>query len=378
MKRLAIVLTHPIQYYSPVFQRLAKYVSLKVFYTKGKLSGHYDPGFQQQVEWDIPLMEGYNFEFLNNTSGSLQRKGFFGVDNEDAIEIITAFKPTTILVYGWAYKSHLKILMHFHGKIKVLFRGDSTAMQRLPWYRAIAKKAVLRWVYKHVDIALHVGSQNKVYFLKYGMKEAQLVFAPHAVDNARFRSCRHPEAMALRRALGILDQELLVLFAGKLTDIKDPLGLLKTFCDISPRNAHLLFVGSGHLEEQLKSKASNCTSKVHFLPFQNQQYMPVIYQSCDLFCMPTRPPGESWGLAINEAMAARKAILCSSIVGAASDLVTRENGRIFKCGDYKQLKSDLVELISDKARLTALGDQSSKIIADWSFEKQIKIILAHV
>ncbi len=378
MKRLAIVLTHPIQYYSPVFQRLAKYVSLKVFYTKGNSSGHYDPGFRQQVEWDIPLLEGYNFEFLNNTAGSSESKGFFGVDNPDAIQKITAFKPTTILVYGWAYKSHLKILMHFHGKTKVLFRGDSTAMQRLPWYRAIAKKAVLRWVYKHVDIALYVGSQNKLYFQKYGMKEAQLVFAPHAIDNARFRSCRHAEAMALRRALAIRDQELLILFAGKLTDIKNPLILLKAFCDISPRNAHLLFVGSGHLEEQLKSNASDCMSKVHFLPFQNQQYMPVIYQSCDLFCMPTRPPGESWGLAINEAMAARKAILCSSMVGAASDLVTHENGRIFKCGDSKQLKSSLVELISDKARLSALGDQSSKIIADWSFEKQIEIILAHV
>jgi glycosyltransferase involved in cell wall biosynthesis len=358
---------------------MAKYVSLKVFYTKGESSGHYDPGFQQQIEWDIPLLEGYDFEFLNNTSRSSGSQGFFGVDNnQDAIQKITAFKPTAILVYGWANKSHLKILMHFHGKIKVLFRGDSTLLQRLPWYKAIMKRELLRWVYKHVNTALYVGSHNKGYFLKYGLKEAQLAFAPHAVDNARFKSCRIPEAMALRQSFGVREEEILILFAGKLTNIKNPLLLLNAFADINPRNAHLLFVGNGHLEQQLRCNASDVASKVHFLPFQNQRFMPVIYQSCDLFCMPSRSPGESWGLAISEAMAAGKAILSSSMVGAAADLVTRENGRIFKSGDYKQLKSNLVTLISDKNKLKVLGDHSSRIIADWSFERQIKMILAHV
>lgn len=36
MNKLAIIVTHPIQYYVPVFRLLAKQCELKVFYTWGK------------------------------------------------------------------------------------------------------------------------------------------------------------------------------------------------------------------------------------------------------------------------------------------------------------------------------------------------------
>ena len=52
MTKLAIITTHPIQYYAPIFKLLAKELALKVFYTAGDLSlDKYDPGFQQKIEW---------------------------------------------------------------------------------------------------------------------------------------------------------------------------------------------------------------------------------------------------------------------------------------------------------------------------------------
>ena len=36
-KKLAIIITRPIQYYAPIFQLLAKKLALKVFYTAGDL-----------------------------------------------------------------------------------------------------------------------------------------------------------------------------------------------------------------------------------------------------------------------------------------------------------------------------------------------------
>jgi glycosyltransferase involved in cell wall biosynthesis len=378
MKRLAIVITHPIQYYSPVFQQLAKRVTLKVFYTMGHLNNNYDTGFQQEIKWDIPLLQGYDFEFLNNVSCAPGSHWFFGVDNRDAIKQIKDFEPTAILVYGWAYKSHLKILKYFHGSIRILFRGDSTLLHKLPRYKATIKKKLLSWIYKHVDTAFYVGSQNKKYFLEFGLKESQLVFVPHAVDNDRFKADRSQETITLRRSFQIRDHEVLVLFTGKLQHIKDPLVLLRAFCDLEPANAHLLFVGSGHLEQELKFAAINHLSKVHFIPFQNQSYMPVVYQSCDLFCMPTTAPGESWGLAINEAMAAGKAILSSNMVGAATDLVTAMNGETFEYGNSEDLKSKLTRLIASKCKLKDLGEQSTTIIEDWTIESQVEKILANV
>ena len=53
-------------------------------------------------------------------------------------------------------------------------------------YKAFARALFLKRIYKHVDYALYVGKNNKEYFLQYGLKERQLIFAPHAIDNSRF------------------------------------------------------------------------------------------------------------------------------------------------------------------------------------------------
>ncbi|MNT42804.1 UDP-D-galactose:(glucosyl)lipopolysaccharide-1,6-D-galactosyltransferase [compost metagenome] len=104
--------------------------------------------------------------------------------------------------------------------------------------------------------------------------------------------------------------------------------------------------------------------------------MPVVYQACDLFCLPSQGPGETWGLAVNEAMAAGKAVLVSDKVGCAADLVKPMiNGAIFKSGDLADLKQKLKTLTENKTKLAQMGLASHQIIQDWSFEKQVKAIV---
>ena len=66
MYKLAIITTHPIQYYAPVFKHITDSgIYCKVFYTwgEGGLQGKYDPNFGKTIEWDIPLLEGYGYAF---------------------------------------------------------------------------------------------------------------------------------------------------------------------------------------------------------------------------------------------------------------------------------------------------------------------------
>lgn len=131
MKRLAIITTHPIQYNAPVFKLLAanQKLILKVFYTLGKPSADVvDKGFGKKIAWDIPLLEGYEYQFLHNTSKNPGTSYFKGVINPTIIQDIERFDPTAILVYGWSFDSHLKVLKHFKNKVSVYFRGDSTLL----------------------------------------------------------------------------------------------------------------------------------------------------------------------------------------------------------------------------------------------------------
>src|ERR1700761_4618195 len=189
MKKLAIVTTHPIQYYAPVFQLLHqnKQIEITVFYTWGDGAlKKYDPGFGKVIDWDVDLLTGYPYEWLKNTSAKPGSHNFNGIINPDIVERIELWQPDALLIYGWAYKSHLKCMRYFKNKIPVYFRGDSTLLDNNPGLKSSLKSLFLKWVYKHVDYVFYTGTNNKQYFKKYGLTDAQLIYAPHAVDNDHF------------------------------------------------------------------------------------------------------------------------------------------------------------------------------------------------
>lgn len=350
-----------------------------VFYTWGTkgAKAKYDPDFKKEIFWDLPLLDGYSYEFLTNTAPNPGSHHFSGIKNPTLINKIKNFTPTAILIYGWAYQSHLKVLRKFKGEIPIWFRGDSNLIDTQRGIKSVLRGLFLRWVYRNVDKAFYVGSANKSYFEAFGLKEKQLVFAPHAVDNDRFAKDRNQEVSELRQKFNIATNEILILFAGKVEAKKNPDLLLKVFIELSLKGVHLLFVGNGHLEKSLKSQVSNLKSqKIHFMDFQNQTQMPVVYQASNLFVLPSQGPGETWGLAVNEAMACGKAILVSDKVGCASDLVQKGiNGEIFQANNFSDLKRKLLDIVNDPIKLMEMGKMSRQLIQDWSFEKQAKQIL---
>jgi glycosyltransferase involved in cell wall biosynthesis len=372
MKRLAVVTTHPVQYYAPVFKLLAgrKNIDLMVFYTWGDAAlKKQDPGFGKEISWDIPLLDGYSWEWVVNKAADPGSHHFKGIVNPGLISRIKAWQADAVLVIGWAYDSHLKVLRYFKNKLPVLFRGDSTLLDEKPVLKSAARYIALRWIYKHLDYALYPGSNNKSYFKKYGLKDDQLVFAPHAVDNERFAAENDADVVQLRSNLNIDAADILILFAGKFEEKKDPVLLLNSFINLNSNSSHLLFTGNGPLEKELKEKAAG-HKKIHFLPFQNQRAMPTVYQACDLFCLPSKGPGETWGMAVNEAMAAGKAVLVSNKVGCAPDLITPGvNGFIFDAGNLNSLTDCLRQLTGSKMLLQQFGINSAKSIADWNMEK---------
>ena len=374
MNKLAIVTTHPIQYNAPWFRLVAERnnIILKVFYTWSQVEkeAKYDPGFGKEIAWDIPLLEGYEYEFVNNTSASPGTRHYNGIVNPGLINRIQLFKPDAVLVSGWNFKSHLQCLRYFHNKIPVFFRGDSTLIDSQSYFKRIARNLALSWVFSHIDRAMYVGKANKDYFKAHGLKEHQLIFAPHAIDNQRFASHQdHTTAgNTLRTSLGLEANATVFLFAGKLEPKKDPQLLLNVWKNLYLPDAQLVFVGNGILEKALKEIAARIPS-IHFVDFQNQQQMPAVYAMADIFVLPSKGPGETWGLAVNEAMAAGKPVLVSDACGCVQDLVEEGvNGWIFKAGDQAMLQAKIESISTDKNVLAAMGKKGSERIKQYNFE----------
>ena len=369
MKKLAVVTTHPIQYYAPIFKLLQQrgVIAIKVFYTLGQQRSPYDPGFSKKIEWEIPLLAGYDYEWSENTStkpGSHHPKGII---NPKLIGQIALFQPHAILIFGWNYTSHLKVLRYFKNKLPLYFRGDSTLLSYTNPIKELLKSIYLKWVYTHITHAFYAGTNNKAYFKKYGLQDEQLSFAPHAIDNDRFKTSRLPAAVKIRALLNLSSEDILVVYAGKFEPVKNVQLLIAAFTDLKEPNVHLLLVGSGIDEPALKAQAdlSSAKDNIHFIDFVNQADIPVIYQASDIYCLPS--VSETWGLSVNEAMACNKAILVSDRVGCAIDLVKENiNGAIFKSDDKKSLTDALTVLTRSKTVLQQYGRNSGLMIEKWN------------
>jgi glycosyltransferase involved in cell wall biosynthesis len=375
LKKLAIITTHPIQYNAPWFKLLAhrNNVSLKVFYTWGQLEREkkFDPGFAKKIEWDLPLLNGYDFTFVKNISKDPGTHHFQGIINPTLNEEIQAWGPDIILVIGWSFNSHLKCLRYFHKKIPIIFRGDSTLIDEIWGTKRILRKYFLKWVYNYIDYALYTGTNNKKYFIKYGLLRHQLIFAAHAIDNDRFGEPDNDyqnEADSLRGILGINEEDVVILFAGKMELKKNPLFLISLLKNITNKRLKIVYTGNGVLLEQIKSAAAN-DERLLVMGFQNQLRMPVIYRVADLFILPSQGPGETWGLSLNEAMASGKAIAACNKVGGAVDLIDDGvNGIIFSLENTDRLEWLIHQALDNKRILRNMGIESKIKIRPFSFD----------
>jgi glycosyltransferase involved in cell wall biosynthesis len=378
LKRISIITSHVIQYNAPLFKELARSdrFELKVFYTSGDKNTGIDAGFKRSIEWDIPMLDGYEFEFLENHASNPGLGRFLGIRNQKILERIKQFRPDFILVYGWNYHSHLQVMRHFRGKIPVWFRGDSTLLDEKPGLKQMARRIFLKWVYRSANKFLCVGKANKDYFIAHGIREDQLIHVPHAVDNDHFydspENKYEVKARNWRKELGIPENALVFLSAGKFIPKKDPLLLIKAFKQVYQSTSlpvYLILVGNGPLETQIRKEAAG-HSNIFILPFQNQSRMPVIYRLGDVYVLPSKGPGETWGLAINEAMACARPILASNKAGGSEDLVKEgRNGYIFREKDLMDLCEKMKIMVENYSELENLGLESKRIIEDFSYSR---------
>lgn len=382
MKKLAIISTHPIQYNAPWFQLLAKRnnITIKVFYTWSQTKNAIkDHTFGKEIIWDIPLLEGYDYEFVENVSKNPGSHHFFGIDCPTLIGKVESFDPNALLFFGWNLKSHLGAIRHFKGRIPVWFRGDSTLLDEKPGIRTLFRRLILKKTYSYVDKIFYVGQASKAYFLKHNLALSQLIYAPHAIDNERFSGNENNnydiDALYWRNKLGYHEDDIVIIFAGKFENKKQP-GFLIEAIEMANKQRDkplkLLMVGSGPLEKDLK-KVSKNNNNIQFLSFQNQTKMPLVYRLGAVLCLPSKGPGESWGLVVNEAMASGRPTIVSNRVGCALDLVKHgENGYFFDAYNQDELIKILRELCLSE--LQDLGKRALIDIQNYNFDNIVTAI----
>jgi glycosyltransferase involved in cell wall biosynthesis len=377
--RLAIVLSHPTQYYSPWFRWLSSRtpIPFRVFYLWDfGVTRRRDPGFGTTFSWDVDLLSGYDHEFVPNLSRNPGAERFLGFNNPGLAARLAQWGPGAVLLFGYRWATHMRVIAWaWRTRTPLIFRGDSHLLGRgtpRPHVRL-----ALRAVFSRFASFLYVGEANRDYFRAFGVPDSRLFFSPHSVDAGLFNpeAAAHREAsQALRAALGIAPGTRVLLFAGKLTEAKQPGELLEAFVALARPDTALVFVGDGPERGALLERAraaSGC--QVHFLPFANQSEMPARYLLADLFALPSRGVYETWGLAVNEAMHMGVPCLVSDRVGCQRDLVENgETGWVFDAGSPEALRAVLgraLDDISEPSRAARIRDAALRRISGYGYPR---------
>jgi glycosyltransferase involved in cell wall biosynthesis len=365
--RLAFIVSHPIQYVAPLYPRLARRedILIKVFFTwhAGQAAVR-DHGFGIPVAWDIPLTKGYEFELVPNSAIDPGTHHFRGLCNPSLVRQVAAWRPNIVHTTGWGWQSHVLALRAFSVRgVPTLFRGDSHLLDESRtgprWW---LKRSILRKVYSWPTGVLFVGAANRAYYEAFGVTPERLFPCPHSIDVKRFAEpaeMLEQRAAEWRRQLGITPGRTVIIYAGKFERKKRPLELMHAIRELAAADITLVMVGSGELETEVRAVAAAEPGRFVVLPFQNQSRMPLVYRLGDLFVLPSAF-GETWGLAVNEAMACGRAVLVSDRVGCARDLVDGTTGAVFSWNEPDSLPSTLCELVSDRGRLALMGQTAAR------------------
>jgi glycosyltransferase involved in cell wall biosynthesis len=363
--RLAVMASHPIQYYAPIFRVLASRCDLQVFYAQQITPQHHSAsGFGVPFQWDVDLLSGYRSSFLHNVSKTPAPSRFWGSDTPAIQDRLREGGFDALLVMGWYLKSFVQAVWAAKRlRIPVLVRGDSQlSTPRSPLKKA-AKTAIYPPLLRMFDAALYAGHRSREYYRHYRYPESRLFFSPHCIDNDWFAArATHQARERLRAKLGIAPGVTALLFAGKLVPFKHPCDIIAAAarCRANGAQIELMVAGSGELEARMREESRKLRLPVHFLGFRNQTEMPEAYAAADLLALASNG-AETWGLVASEALACGRPIVVSDACGCAPDLAAdKKAGRVFPFGNIEGMSEAMEDIMAHPRSARDIADKTKQ------------------
>ncbi|BFM16505.1 hypothetical protein R50073_26880 [Maricurvus nonylphenolicus] len=377
---LAIIAKNPIVYHAPMYRKLAESgVNLDVLYLDdvGKESIT-DQEFNITVTWDIPLLEGYKYQFVKNYTRNVYG-GFFSRINPGLFFLFARKKYDVVLIQGYDNFSYW--LAFFLSKLfgcKSIWRGEAILKSGVnqKGFGQRLKKYLLPRFFGGYDALMYSCSGNKDYLKFFGVPESKLFPIPCAVDNDFFREEGEKyrnKGQEIRQELGISSDDFIVIFAARFTTLKRPMDLIKSVESLTSKDITLLFVGDGTEKEKIEEYTRDNKIKAVFTGFKNQGEISKYYSIADMAAVISE--WDNSPKAMNEAMNFELPIVVTNTVGTARDLIVDgENGFVVNVGDVTAIASCIDFLNQNRKLAKEMGKKSFNKVSGSSFQENARYI----
>lgn len=176
---------------------------------------------------------------------------------------------------------------------------------------------------------------------KRKMKAKKIEYVPGVgIDLSKF-SVPSIEGIVKRSELDIAKEKVWVLTVGELIPRKNHEPLIRAVAKIP--NVYLTIAGKGELQEELERviEELGVGERVKLLGFRRD--ISELCASCDIFAFPSLQEGLP--VALMEAMASAKPVICSSIRGNTDLIVEGKGGRFFKAENIDEIISAIQKIL---------------------------------
>jgi len=234
-------------------------------------------------------------------------RGRFDISTVQSLRRAIAAQPDAVL-HVHDYKSALHAWLARGNRrtpIVITSHGQFSFTPALQLYHRIELQLMRRF-----DRVCTVSADMQPMLERAGVPRANIRLIENGIDAARFT----PSVPPLARAdLGVAADAIVFGAAMRLTEQKNPLGLLAAFARVVPQlpRAVLVIAGTGPLREAMLARAGalGVASRVHLLGSVGE--MPRYYTLLDVFVLPSLYEGLP--LALLEAMAAECRIVATRV-----------------------------------------------------------------
>lgn len=233
---------------------------------------------------------------------------------------------------------------------------------------------ITRFFYRHADAVIVYGDHVKCYLVTEGVDPDRVFVARHSMDNEYYsRQVTEAEKFALRERLGVPSDKKVILFLGRLEEVKGVRYLIEAFASQSSADAVLLVAGEGSQRPVLESLAKAlCPPRRVFFPGYIRTEDAVLFYSIAYVCVIpsiTMPTGkELWGLVANEAFNQGVPVIATASVGAAAGGFVRdaENGFVVPERDSPSLSAAIGRVLGNPELRKNLSVGARATIAGWT------------
>jgi glycosyltransferase involved in cell wall biosynthesis len=285
---------------------------------------------------------------------------------------LQSLRPDLVLTYGWggtdailaARLAGIKRILHCEDGFLDDEVGQQKPLRR--WARRILFQAAQ---------ALIVPSQSLCRIARdtWRVSDRALRYIPNGVDTVRFRPPELAQRTALRAALEIPSNAVVVGTVGALRPEKNQTRLLHAFAAIAGDvpNYHLLVVGAGPLREIMNTAAQQHKIEDR-VTFSGRTNDPVHhYQAMDVFALSSDT--EQMPLVLLEAMATGLPVV-STDVGDCREMVTLQNRAwIVEAGNDRAYAERLQNLLLDAGLRKQLGNANrERCVLEYSLDKMLR------